>query len=689
MGEVQLRIDTEEAPSVPVPLQPASPPPAPAAAAPAKKHLRFAHKITLLAVCMICLTGLSITFLTVTQFKREMFERERSAAFMAYSTVVNYLTAHHHSHQGVFSGKAMDFVIRNKMLRLKEPLDHLITHRPERLAVFDENGQPIYEFIRGKEFGPPQTPPIPPDRLPRDVRLDYDQRRGMVHLRGPIAVLDEDVPGFVEISFSSSIWQKVNILFTQAFLIMCGVIVFAIMITLMLDQKVLAPIAALTAAAQRIRRGDFSQQVPVKSEDEIGTLATAFNSMITSLKTRISLLHSIQDWTVRIGKELESERLYGTLVSMFTVVSTSRACRIYTYDKNTKELVTRLERGADRLPEPQNDKLTVRALQQRWTEYLKADGKIVSDPTGAVELAVPLISGEKPIGVIRIGRKQDNTVYNDEEITILLTLAQHASVSLDNAQLYEELSEKERIEQEMIWARRIQQELLPHCSPEIPGYDVFGGSIPALEVAGDYYDYITIDGNRWFFVIADVSGKGVPAALIMSVTRSLLQAYVDYESSPMDVLSKVNRRISQTIESEMFVTIAVMCLDAREKRISIARAGHEPVFMCNGSGRIEKIAPAGAAMGLLDPAIFRQSLRPYEGMISVGDVVLLYTDGVTEAQNKAGEEFGYQRIEDLLRKHASESAENIHNIIINAVQEFAADQPQHDDITILIIKKTA
>jgi len=688
MGEVQLRIDTEEAPSVPVPPQPSAPQPPKKEEAAGHRHMRFAHKITLLAVCMICLTGLSITFLTVTQFKREMYKRERSAAYMAYSAVVNYLTAHHHSHRGNFSPKAMDYVIRNKMLRLKDPLNDQITHRPERMAVFDEQGLPIYEFIRTEEFGPPKVKPLPADRLRDDVRLDYDRRKGMVHLQGPIAAQDDDIPGYVEISFNSSIWQKVNILFTQAFLIMCGVILIAIVVTLMLDQKVLAPIAALTAAAQRIRKGNLSQQVSVESDDEIGTLASTFNNMISSLKTRITLLHSIQDWTVKIGKELESERLYGTLVSMFSVVSTSRACRIYTYDKSRKELITRLERGAAHLPEPQNDKLTLRALHQRWTEYLKADGKIVSDPTGAVELAIPLISGEKPIGAIRIGRKQNNTVFSDEEITILQTLAQHASVSLDNAHLYEELSEKERIEQEMIWARRIQQELLPHCAPEIPGYEVFGGSIPALEVAGDYFDYITIDGNRWYLVIADVSGKGVPAALIMSVTRSLLQAYVDYESSPLDVLCKVNRRISQTIDSEMFVTIAVMCLDARENRISIARAGHEPVFMFNGSDQIEKIAPAGAAMGLLDPVTFRQSLRPFEGMISSGNVILLYTDGITEAQNKDGEEFGYQRIEQLLLKHASESAQNIYNIIINAVEEFAANQAQHDDITMLILKKT-
>lgn len=688
MGEVQLRIDTEESPSIPMPAQRPAIPPPPQLKAPAHRHLRFAHKITLLAVCMIILTGLSITFLTVTQFKREMYERERSSAYMAYSAVVNYLTAHHHSHRGTFSAKAMDYVIRNKMLRLREDMDAYITHRPERLVVFDEQGEPIYEFIRTEEFGPPRAAPLPADRLPQKVRLDYDRRSGMVHLRGPIAVQDEDVPGYVEISFPCSIWQKVNILFTQAFLIMCGVILIAIVVTLTLDQRVLAPIAALTAAAQRIRKGDLSQQVPVKSDDEIGTLASTFNNMISSLKMRISLLHSIQDWTVRIGKELESERLYGTLVAMFSVVSTSRACRIYTYDKARKELQIQLERGAAHLPEPQNDQLTIRALHQRWTEFLKADGKIVSDPTGAVELAIPLISGEKPIGAIRIGRKQDGTVFSDEEVTILQTLAQHASVSLDNAHLYEELSEKERIEQEMIWARRIQQELLPQCAPDIAGYDIFGGSIPALEVAGDYFDYISIDGNRWYLVIADVSGKGVPAALIMSITRSLLQAYVDYESSPLDVLNKVNRRISQTIESEMFVTIAVACLDVRENRISIARAGHEPVFMFSGKDQIERIAPAGAAMGLLDPVAFRQSLRPFEGAMACGDVVLLYTDGITEAQNKDGEEFGYDRIEYLLRKHNAESAENIYNIIINAVEEFAGDQPQHDDITMLIVKKT-
>jgi phosphoserine phosphatase RsbU/P len=326
------------------------------------------------------------------------------------------------------------------------------------------------------------------------------------------------------------------------------------------------------------------------------------------------------------------------------------------------------------------------ALQERWTMYLKSGGIPDNEPTDVLELAIPLLSGKHRVGVIRIGRKTDRSLYDDDTLSILQTLAQQASVAIDNANLYERLAAQERMAQEMTLARQIQNAMLPEYPPEIEGYQVVGGSLPALEVGGDYFDYLQL-GDRCYFLIADVSGKGVPAAMIMSISRAIIHTYLEFESAPATVLRRVNQSISNDLDPEMFVTMTMLQLDAASHRLHLSRAGHEPLLVIHADGQHQRLSPGGSALGMMMPEDFDRLLEENQIDLAPGDIILLYTDGITEAQNRQQEEFGYDRLEELACELRHESAAVIYERILGAVQHFSDGLAQLDDITLMVLKR--
>ncbi len=652
---------------------------------PARSHMRFVHKVALLITALICITGISITLVTTYRFRDEMYQAESRSAFTVYTAVANYLSGHYKSNQNRYIIKSIDFVLRNKFLRLEGEKREMITHLPSRLILYDAHGKVLYEYD-GNDLEL-KARDLHPGLLPLSYGPYYYPEEKTIRVAGSVSP-SGDVPGYIEAAFPTTVQSKVRALFLQSFRVMAIVIFIAVVLSWVFSRHVLAPIEALTSAAKRVHRGDLEQQVTVSTDDEIGVLAATFNGMVASISKRIALLHKIQEWTVKIGKELESERLYGTLVAMFSLMSTSHACRLYIYDKNSDSLDCRLDRGAPHLPPPDADELSHRAFEERWTLYQTEAGQITDDAADAHQLAIPLLSGDHRIGVIRIGENRERIVYDDETLTILHTLAQHASVATDNAHLYGELAEKERIEQEMKWARRIQQSMLPRDLPVIPGYELAAASNPAFEVGGDYYDCLTVNGTC-YFVIADVSGKGVPAALVMSIVRSLLHTYVDLSLSPVEVLSRVNARLSVDLEPDMFVTITVASLDTSRHVLQVARGGHEPTLLQRAEGELIRIRPSGAGVGILELEEFEESLEPFEAHIEEGDTLLFYTDGVTEAMSVNGEEFGTERVERILHDNAERGAKAIFETITEDIAAFSSGRSQHDDITLIAIRRNS
>ncbi len=248
--------------------------------------------------------------------------------------------------------------------------------------------------------------------------------------------------------------------------------------------------------------------------------------------------------------------------------------------------------------------------------------------------------------------------------------------------------ERDKYSRELEWkkkelqiARNIQKSFLPKVIPQLKNFDLFALNIPAMEVGGDFYDFIPIGEDKMGLVIADVSGKSVPAALFMAFSRTILQAKAT--KNPESTINDVNNFITREAEDGMFVTLFYAVLDLPEKTLSYVNAGHNPPMIFNGKNEdIKELKTRGMALGVLEEAEFQEK----EIKLERNDLILFYTDGVTEAINEREEQFGEKRLLELLKENTSLSTQKLTDKIIREVNEFSRGQTQFDDITLMVLK---
>jgi phosphoserine phosphatase RsbU/P len=241
----------------------------------------------------------------------------------------------------------------------------------------------------------------------------------------------------------------------------------------------------------------------------------------------------------------------------------------------------------------------------------------------------------------------------------------------------------ERTEYEMKTARAIQASFLPEASPVLDNYELAALSIPASQVGGDFYDFIPLGKNKWGIVIADVSGKGVPAALFMALSRTLVRADTNGELSAADAIQKANHHITETSRFGMFVTLFYGVLDLNKKVFQYVNAGHNPPLLLGQNHHdITMLKAKGIALGVLDDINFEQKEIPLNG----DDMLVLYTDGITEAVNGSNEQFGQERLSKIIHDNGSMKAQELVDTIKHTVFDFAIGQPQHDDFTVVVLK---
>ncbi len=259
-------------------------------------------------------------------------------------------------------------------------------------------------------------------------------------------------------------------------------------------------------------------------------------------------------------------------------------------------------------------------------------------------------------------------------------------VSLQNIQ--NEL-DRERMANELEIARTIQKSLLPDSDPEIPGYRIAGICRPAKEVGGDYYDFIPMPGNKWGIIIADVSGKGVPSAFYMTLTKGMIQSQMLYTDSPGEVMARINNLLYNTITDKFFVTMFFAVLDPARHTITCTRAGHNAAIHYGGTGgTIRHIRPGGIGLGLERGELFETTLQEETLQLKPDDIMVFYTDGFSEAHNRDRVEYGERKLEDLIRMNAPESPSVIIQSVINDVASFIEGNEQHDDMTMIALKVT-
>ncbi len=306
------------------------------------------------------------------------------------------------------------------------------------------------------------------------------------------------------------------------------------------------------------------------------------------------------------------------------------------------------------------------------------------------QFIVPIKSKNQLIGVLLIGEKLAETTIRQEDVEYLTTAATQASVAIENAFLYEELAEKTRMQHELEIARNIQLASLPQKTPAVNGLDIAGISVPAMEVGGDFFDYLNGEADSQDIltvIVGDVSGKGTSAALYMSRVQGILRSLHEFAPTPADLFIKANKLLCKDLEKKSFVTAFGALFDTTKKKAVLARAGHLPLFLFRSTNqKILKIIPKGIGLGLDNTEVFTNEMQEESVLYDSGDVFIFVTDGVLEAHNGNKEEFGEERLIRIFENHTQSSAEQIRNRILDEVRTFTKESYQHDDQTIVIVK---
>jgi phosphoserine phosphatase RsbU/P len=301
-------------------------------------------------------------------------------------------------------------------------------------------------------------------------------------------------------------------------------------------------------------------------------------------------------------------------------------------------------------------------------------------------LCLPLIgNGGRLMGVIQVLNKKDQAVFDEADGSLLAGLSAHITVALERARLIEAYVEKERMEEALKLAHDIQMSMLPKVFPPFPErheFDIFAAIAPAKEVGGDFYDFFFIDEDRLCFAVGDVSGKGVPAALFMAVTKTLFKAIASRMGRPSDILSRLNEEICRDNDSAMFVTLFCGILNNRTGQFDYSNGGHNLPYYLSRTGVKPLEKTGGRVLGLVEKSFYGSGRL----VLGPGETIFLYTDGVTEAMDATGNFFSDQRLERFLAQAQSSPPRQLIEDLVKEVKVFSAQAPQSDDITALALR---
>ncbi len=297
-------------------------------------------------------------------------------------------------------------------------------------------------------------------------------------------------------------------------------------------------------------------------------------------------------------------------------------------------------------------------------------------------LCVPLVVKAELIGVLTVYNNKGGG-FTEEDQRLLAIIASQAAQVIENARLYEETRQYELVREQIRLAMSIQQELLPVSSPVIPGYDLAGITIPAEEVGGDYYDFIPLDRGRYAVALGDVSGKGLPASLLMANLQATLRGQLLFADSTGECLRRANRLLFRSTAPEKFATLFCGIIDTHNHTLNFTNAGHEHPFLFGVAAPVRRLSTGGIMLGTLEDYPFGEETWT----LARDDLLVIASDGVKDAENALEEPFGEARLENLLRTVHTRSAEEIVRAVIANVKRHCGEVPYNDDLTLVVIKR--
>lgn len=416
--------------------------------------------------------------------------------------------------------------------------------------------------------------------------------------------------------------------------------------------------------------------LPIPSESAVGFAFPAEN---------VQDLLRLQKAAQRIASVLDLDQLIDRVANE---VSESLGCvetTIYLHEEDRAELVLAGVHGCTIHDKGHRLKLGTEGMvghvgatrQTRYAPDVRVDPYYIAcEPDTKSEAVFPLIVEQRLVGVLSASHKELNA-FSPSQLQLLQAMCGHIAVAVHNAKRFQcEREQRELLDREAQEAQRIQQALLPKISPYIPGYCVSGFSIPAGAVGGDWYDFIQLEDGRWGIVLADVSGKGMAAALLMSATRGMLRSLAEACCSPSEVLTRLNRLLVQDLPSGKFVTLIYGVFDPKKGQLTFANAGHLPPLVLTKAGPKFVETEAGLPLGLGCGEFSESTIQ-----LEPGARLVFYSDGITEATDPAGEEFGSEG----LRIHLHEQSGSPQSLL-ETVRRFANGRGLADDATVVMIR---
>jgi len=408
---------------------------------------------------------------------------------------------------------------------------------------------------------------------------------------------------------------------------------------------------------------------------------------------------SLRDLNRVISSEFDFNKLVKLLTEMAIKVIGAETIWLELYYPGTRDLYIA---SSQNLNEEQLEKFGKNGRLQLSEKLLKSQKPILineiskSHPYAYIRewkpdivsiIGAPLISGNgDPLGFLFATKKHTFGFYPDD-LEMLESYAHQGVIALDNAKLLKASFERERMEEELRIAREVQQRLLPEKTPNFDGISIETLTITAYEVGGDYYDFLKYPDNKLGLIIGDVSGKGTSAAFYMAEAKGIVQSLSKSFSQPRELLIRTNEILYETLERKSFISMLMACLDSKTQTLSFARAGHCPLLYYNAlKERAELLQPDGIGVGLEKGVIFRELLEEEEISYNKGDIFVFYTDGLSEARDENGQEYGDMRLLELIQTNAHQTAPELKDIVIDSILSFLDGKSLSDDLTLLLVK---
>lgn len=325
-----------------------------------------------------------------------------------------------------------------------------------------------------------------------------------------------------------------------------------------------------------------------------------------------------------------------------------------------------------------------------------ADERIVRHEDQALKvrsvIAVPLSFRDRSFGVLAVANSANGNPFTEMDFSLMQSLAEQAALALHNAEFLNYQLEKKQLDLDLSLASGIQQMLLPDEMPVVPGLDCDARYTPAQKVGGDLYDVFALSDSRLGIAVADVSGKGIPASLLMAICRTNLRQIAPRHGSPAAVLTELNQALGENLSGGMFITMLYGVIDLAAGTMTVARAGHELPLLSRrnpltGVPEETFVGSEGMSLGMVPDELFSAVIEDHVESFGKGDVLVLYTDGITEAPNEEDKEFSGARLADAVRTLHSRSAVELNDGILESVHRFTGDVPQRDDFTLITVKR--